>query len=80
MGVRVAVFDPLPVFRRGVLACLPEAGFESETREDLLRWARAEERRVVMLSVQAQEDWELLADLCRAPVNVVVARLGTPNA
>ncbi|GIF02126.1 response regulator transcription factor [Paractinoplanes rishiriensis] len=80
MFVRVAVSDPLPVFRRGILACLPEAGFESPTREELLRWARTAERRVVLLSVQVPEDWQLMADLCREPGDVlVVALLSEPT-
>jgi hypothetical protein len=31
ISVRIAVSDPLPVFRRGILATLGGAGFEPET-------------------------------------------------
>jgi len=72
MYVRVAVSDPLPLFRRGVIDCLSVDGYEAESREDLLRWARAEERRVVLLTLDGPDDWGLLADLCRVPADVLV--------
>jgi DNA-binding NarL/FixJ family response regulator len=75
MYVRIAVSDPLPVFRRGVLASLAEHGFEAENRDDLVRWARAEPRRVVLLTLHDADDWGLLADLCRPPGEVIVVVL-----
>jgi len=35
MLVRIAVADPLPVFRHGVVEILRAAGFESETPDDI---------------------------------------------
>jgi DNA-binding NarL/FixJ family response regulator len=76
MFVRLAVSDPLPVYRQGVMAALGEAGFESEAPDDLLEWARHDERRVILLTVHAAADWTLLADLSQIrPTLVVVAVL-----
>ncbi|MGW4210273.1 DNA-binding response regulator [Lentzea sp. NPDC004789] len=63
------------MFRQGVAACLDNVTVESETPSDLRAWAHSVERRVVLLSVCTSEDWELLADLCRAPEGVVVIAL-----
>jgi DNA-binding NarL/FixJ family response regulator len=72
MSVRIAVSDPLPVYRRGMLATLGNGGFEAETPEDLLSWARQEDRRVVFLTLQGSRDWFLLAQLRQAGTDVIV--------
>jgi hypothetical protein len=36
VSIRIAVSDPLPLFRRGVMAVLGDAGFEPQTPEELL--------------------------------------------
>jgi hypothetical protein len=51
MPVRIAVSDPLPVYRHGVMATLGEAGFAPEAPDDLLRWIRQEHRLVVLLTL-----------------------------
>jgi DNA-binding NarL/FixJ family response regulator len=66
MVVRVAVADPLPLFRHGVRAALAEAGFPAEAPEDLLAWVRVDEPRLVLFSVTGSDDWVLLPELCRA--------------
>lgn len=76
MPVSVAVFDPLPVYRQGMLAVLAEAGFAAETPEDLLDWVRQGHRTVVMLTLVTAVDWAFLARLrSDAPEVVVVAVL-----
>jgi DNA-binding NarL/FixJ family response regulator len=75
MFVRLAISDPLPVFRQGVMAILGEAGFESEAPDDLLEWARRDERRIVVLTLHTAADWVLLADLGQVPKLVVLAVL-----
>jgi DNA-binding NarL/FixJ family response regulator len=76
MPVSIAVFDPLPVYRQGMLAILAQAGFAAEAPEDLLHWARQEPRTVVMLTLGTALDWGLLARLrSELPEVVVIAVL-----
>jgi len=63
LPVCVAVSDPLPVYRLGMLATLAAAGFAAETPGDLLDWVRRDDRRVVMLTLETPEDWALLPRL-----------------
>jgi DNA-binding NarL/FixJ family response regulator len=75
MSVRVAVSDPLPMFRRGVMACLDDVLVEPEIPTDLRTWAHSADRRVILLTVSAATDWDLLSDLCQMRDVVVVAIL-----
>jgi DNA-binding NarL/FixJ family response regulator len=75
ISVRIAVSDPLPVFRRGVMAALGGSGLEVDTPEDLLSWIREEQRRVVFLTLQAASDWSLLAELRMHYADVIVVAL-----
>jgi DNA-binding NarL/FixJ family response regulator len=80
MSVRIAVLDPLPVYRRGMLATLADIGFEPEAPEDLLAWITREQRRAVLLTLETPNDWSLLAELRRASTElVVVAVLADPS-
>lgn len=80
MFTRIAVFDPLPVFRRGVLATLGETGFDAETPDDLLAWARGAERRLVVLTLSAPDAWGLLAEIRQVrPGTEVMAVLDDPS-
>jgi DNA-binding NarL/FixJ family response regulator len=72
MLVRVAVFDPLPVFRYGLMEALGDVGVRSEAPDDLMAWVREEQRRVVLMTLRSAEDWTLLAQLRRARPDVVV--------
>src|ERR671931_628528 len=53
MSVRVAVSDPLPMFRQGVMACLNDVLVETEISSDLRTWAHGPDRRVILLTIQA---------------------------
>jgi DNA-binding NarL/FixJ family response regulator len=77
MTVRIAVSDPLPMFQRGILETLGDADVEPETPEDLLTWARQPPRRVVLLTIQSSNDWELLAELRKSGPDLVVIALLT---
>jgi len=72
MSVRIAVSDPLPLFRRGIMATLSDAGYELEDPEDLLAWIREEQRRVVILTLQSPKDWALLGQLHDVQADVLV--------
>jgi DNA-binding NarL/FixJ family response regulator len=72
MSVRIAVSDPLPLFRRGIIATLGEAGFELEDPEDLLAWTREDQRQVVILTLRSPQDWALLARLHEDQPDVLV--------
>ena len=60
MTVRIAVSDPLPMFQRGIMATLGDAGFHPEAPQDLLAWARQDPRRVLLLTMQSSSDLALL--------------------
>src|SRR3954454_16159526 len=75
MLVRIAVADPLPVFRRGIVEILRDAGFESETPDDLLAWVRQEQTTIVILTLQSEADWRVLDGLRRATADLVLVAL-----
>jgi DNA-binding NarL/FixJ family response regulator len=72
MFVRVAVFDPLPVLRRGIMATLHEAGFRAEEPDDLKAWIGDEQRTLVLLTLQSADDWAQLAEVQRRHNNVLI--------
>jgi DNA-binding NarL/FixJ family response regulator len=71
-SIRIAVSDPLPLFRRGLMAVLGDAGFEPQNPEELLSWIREEQRPVVLLSLLSSADWRLLARLREARADTMV--------
>ncbi|WP_433717932.1 DNA-binding response regulator [Actinoplanes sp. CA-051413] len=75
MQVRIAVADPLPVFRYGLMEILRAAGFESETPEDLLAWAGDRQAKVIVLTLRSEEDWHLLGSLHRATADLMLVAL-----
>jgi len=75
LRVRVAVVDPLPMFRYGVAALLAAAGHEVDTPIDTLGWARRHEHGTVLLTVDSEVDWTLLARLARMGGLAVIAML-----
>ncbi|MFG2106481.1 hypothetical protein Q2K19_22295 [Micromonospora soli] len=80
MVPRVAVVDPLPLFRRGVVAAITAAGYGVEEPDDAVTWAAVPERRIVVLTVQAPGDWAMLDAVCRgAAGNGVIAVLDRPE-
>jgi DNA-binding NarL/FixJ family response regulator len=80
MSVRIAVSDPLPMFRHGLMATLGAAGLRPEVPDDLLAWAREEQRRVVLFTLHAPERWTLLAELCRTDPGLLVVALLTDTS
>jgi DNA-binding NarL/FixJ family response regulator len=81
VAVRVAVVDPLPMFRHGVAAVLSAAGHRVDTPADLLRWAARRSSALVLLTLVGEVEWRLLVRLCegpgRAPAVVALTDGGT---
>jgi DNA-binding NarL/FixJ family response regulator len=76
MAVQVAVVDPLPLFRDGVVAALTAVGHPVETPPDVVSWARQAREAIVLLTLLAESDWAALAKLAEvAPTNALVALL-----
>jgi DNA-binding NarL/FixJ family response regulator len=75
MPIQVAISDSLPAYRHGMLTSLGDAGFQPEAPRDLLQWALQEQRRAILLTLESEGDWALLARLraARADMPVVVA-------
>ncbi|MFI7701090.1 hypothetical protein [Nonomuraea sp. NPDC049480] len=81
MAVHVAVVDRLPMYREGVAAVLSAAGHAVETPADVLSWVRHGQRRVVLLTLEREHDWELLRNLCHTGgTHVVIALIGEESA
>jgi DNA-binding NarL/FixJ family response regulator len=66
MPMRIAVFDPLPVYRRGIIAALGDAGMIAEAPDDPLEWSRQDAQQIVFLTLQSQADWQLMTRLRHA--------------
>ncbi len=73
MGVRVAIMDPLPIFRQGAVAALSAAGHQVDTPADIVRWADDPAGGIVVLTVVSEDDWLELTRLGadRSPVKVL---------
>lgn len=77
MSIQVAISDPLPAYRDGMLITLGGAGFRPEAPGDLLQWALQEQRRAILMTLESDADWVLLAELRAARTDVpVVAAIG----
>jgi DNA-binding NarL/FixJ family response regulator len=80
MSVRIAVFDPLPVYRHGIMTILREAGLSGESPNDVFAWMDGDHPRLVVLSLLGGDDWEQLGRLCRTYDDVLVVALLTDDA
>ncbi|MEU4240017.1 DNA-binding response regulator [Actinoplanes sp. NPDC026619] len=75
MAVRVAVVDPLPMFRHGVAAVLSAAGHTVDMPADLVAWSARRRSALVLLTIVGEEDWRLLAQLAETSDPPVVIAL-----
>lgn len=73
--VRIAVVDPLPMFRDGATAALTETGYLVEAPADVLGWVQRRTTNVVLLTMVSERDWELLDRLCDPTVPSLVIAL-----
>jgi DNA-binding NarL/FixJ family response regulator len=79
MFVRIAVFDPLPLFRHGVVVALREAGLGGELPDELFAWMDDDCPRLVLLTLDSAADWERLDRLCGTYDDVLVVALLTDD-
>jgi DNA-binding NarL/FixJ family response regulator len=79
-AVTLAVIDPWPVYRRGMVAILADQGLEVHTPADVVAWVRGRPRSLVLLSVLSTDDWELLAALCRSRSQPLVIAVTADDA
>jgi DNA-binding NarL/FixJ family response regulator len=64
-SVRVAIADPLPLFRTGIAAALRVEGYPVSEPEDLLEWSAGGEPALVVIGLTTAVQWHLLSDLGR---------------
>jgi DNA-binding NarL/FixJ family response regulator len=73
---RIAVWDPLPVFRLGLISALAGADHRVEEPGDLVAWAAEGDRRAVLMTVGGPDDLESLRRLGKLePRPLIVALL-----
>ncbi|WP_432973473.1 DNA-binding response regulator [Dactylosporangium sp. CA-233914] len=79
--MRLAVIDPLPMYRQGVVSVLSAAGHVVETPDDLLAWLRRGHDGLVLLTLDTSTSWDALGRL-RAATNEypVIAMLAEESA
>jgi DNA-binding NarL/FixJ family response regulator len=73
--VRIAIVDPLPMFREGTVAALKQTGHLVEAPADVLAWVRRQATNVVLLTVMSDNDWTLLDQLRTSSAPTVVVAL-----
>jgi DNA-binding NarL/FixJ family response regulator len=81
MKVRIAVWDPLPAYRRGISAILDNAGFRVEELEepsDFTAWSVEEEKHVALVTIEAGKSahgWRVIAQLRQLESEPIVLAL-----
>jgi DNA-binding NarL/FixJ family response regulator len=76
--LRVAVWDPLPVYRQGMVAALggtSNSRYHLEEPTDLVSWATRKERRVVLMTIESAQDLESLKRIGRLERKPIVVTL-----
>lgn len=78
--VRVAIADPLPFYRAGVAAELSASGHSVEDPENLAAWASGGQFSVLILTLESDRDWALLAEIGarESAVAVITLVVGEP--
>jgi DNA-binding NarL/FixJ family response regulator len=75
--VTVAIADPLPVYRAGVAAEMRASGHIVEAPDDVVAWAVRVSSAVLLLTLESDTDWVLLAEIGQRRVPVAVVALVT---
>lgn len=78
---RVAVVDPLPMFRRGLASALTEAGYDVDCPDDVVAWVgcRVSTMLAVVLTVDDDASLRLLERLTKAPRPTPVVAVVDPT-
>jgi DNA-binding NarL/FixJ family response regulator len=80
VSVRIAIWDPLPIYRRGMMTALAAAGLSSEEPEDLLEWSSEQQHGVAFLTIQSKQELTLLTQLKGSwPDLILIAVLAHEN-
>jgi DNA-binding NarL/FixJ family response regulator len=78
--VRIAIWDPLPIYRRGMMTALAAAGLSLEEPEDLLEWSSEQQHGVAFLTIQSKQELTLLTQLKGSwPDLILIAVLAHEN-
>ena len=80
MSEWIAVVDPSPIYRRGIMAIVKDLGANAETPEELLAWVERRPRRVIFLTLTSDHDWELLVRLRQASADPIVVAVLSDNS
>ncbi|GIF78516.1 helix-turn-helix transcriptional regulator [Asanoa siamensis] len=82
MFVRLAIADPLPIYRQGLRSVLDDDAalaldlFDSRAPDELREWVLRDERRIVLITIESERDWDLLAEVSQLrPETILVAVL-----
>lgn len=75
MSIPVAVVDPLPPYRAGLVSALAEAGFAPEEPPDLSSWLQQDGCRAVVITVDSPDERGRLAELRAAKADVLLVGL-----
>jgi DNA-binding NarL/FixJ family response regulator len=75
MRFRIAIWDPLPVYRQGIMTVLNDLGHILEEPADLLSWAAKREQRIALMSITSDLDWSLLVQASRVGDRVILIAL-----
>ncbi|WP_444947436.1 DNA-binding response regulator [Micromonospora ureilytica] len=79
--MHLAVIDPLPMYRQGVVAVLSAAGYQVEVPADPVNWVRRGSSNLVLITLATTEDWDLLSRLRETtPEQHVIAVLTQTSA
>jgi DNA-binding NarL/FixJ family response regulator len=78
MSIPVAVCDPLPIYRRGLLVGVGEAALQPEDPEDLEAWLEGPGRRAVLMTAHLPANAGLLRKLCGIRPDLTVVALLEP--
>ena len=78
--VPLAIFDPIPLYRRGLFTAFDNGRFAPEDPGDVEEWAAHDGRRILLVTTTVREDAEILRRFAEVnPKATVVALLGEPT-
>ncbi len=75
MPLPIAVFDPVPAYRRGLIAALADADLEAEAPDDFESWTLGGGRRAALITVGFPHGLDMLENLAKANSDLLVVVL-----